>query len=109
MNAFSRLRIPMPMLNAALTSMPRAARDRSEPVNAKRSSAMAQRPVVRDPVGERIEPFDLRRVMGDRGAVGDERGRHPLALEAVPHVRRHGDERVVQLADMELLQRAAAW
>src|ERR1700753_1746352 len=75
---------PRATVKAALTTVPRAARARSEPEKAKRggagasvsapttgsASAMAQRPVIRDGVAAGGEPLDLLRVVGAGGRVG---------------------------------------
>src|SRR3954451_24870633 len=71
------------------------------------TSAVLQRPVVRNLVVERIHAIDLIRVVRDRRAIGDERRPRAAALEPVPDERRDRDERVVELAHVKLLDLAA--
>src|SRR5262249_35004420 len=98
------------MVKPALTTVPRAARARSEPVKANRAgagaassvSAMAQRPVVGDLVAAGVQALDLGGIVGERRAVGYERRRGALALEAVEDHGRDRHQHVVELADVQL-------
>src|SRR5256884_2531973 len=69
--------------------------------------AMAQRPVIRDLGAEGVATHYLVGLIGDRGAVRDERGRGALALEAVPDERWDRDERVAELTGVQLDEVAA--
>src|SRR2546423_14864171 len=69
----------------------------------QRDLSVAHFPVVRDLRAERIEARDLRWIVRDRGAVRDDRIRMADPLEPVPDVGRDRHERVVALADEELL------
>src|SRR5207302_8961852 len=97
-----------------MKELARGCRPRSRTLSSESASQMRQRdlsvthvPVVRDLRTERIDARDLRGVVRDRRAVRDDGIRMADTLEAIPDVRGNGDERVVALADKELLQLAA--
>src|SRR5437868_2953877 len=94
-----------------MKALARGCRPRSRTLSSESASQMRQRdlsvthvPVVRDLRTEGIEARDLRGVVRDRRAVRDDGIRMADTLEAIPDVWRNGDERVVALADEELLE-----
>ena len=73
----------------------------------KAPSAVLERPVVRDVVGEGVQAEDLVGSVRNGRAVRDERRLPAFPLEPVPHERRNGHERIVELADVHLDEVAA--
>src|SRR5437867_8032894 len=70
----------------------------------QRDLSVAHFPVVRDLGAEGVESRDLRGIVRDRGAVCDDRIRMANPLEPIPDVGRDRHQRIVALADEELLQ-----
>src|SRR5438552_12963908 len=96
-----------------MKELARGCRPRSRTLSSASASQMRQDdlsvthfPVVWDRWTERVEARDLRGVVRDRRAVRDDRIRMADALEAIPGVRRDRHQRVVALADEQLLQLA---
>src|SRR3989338_9956484 len=72
------------------------------------SLPMLEVPVVGNSFCKGIEPDDLGRIVGDRSAVGDNRGRRPYSFKTVPDIGRNANKRAVVLSREDLLQLAAA-
>lgn len=68
----------------------------------KAPSAVLERPVVRNVVGERVQAQDLVRGVRKGRAVGDQGSARALALEAVPYQRRNGYQSVIELPEVDL-------
>src|SRR5436190_12657473 len=101
----------LPTSSGLMKELARGCRPRSRMLSSASASQMRHRdlsvthfPVVRDLRTEGIEARHLRGVVRDRRAVRDDGIRMADTLEAIPDVRRNGDERVVALADEELLE-----
>ncbi len=72
-------------------------------------SSVADLPLIRDPVREGVEPFNLRWIMGYAGGVGNDRHFSADPFEAVPNHRRNRHETIVVWPQEKLLNFAFRW